>query len=122
MSKSLRYTFIVHAVVALLFGMPLLIVPGRTLDLFGWAPIDPIMTRLLGAALLALSWGSYRGWRAAVRSDVAILLQAEAAFTVLSALAIGRHLLVGAWPWYVWMMFIIFVVFAIAWIYHLLRK
>jgi hypothetical protein len=122
MSKSLRYTFLVHAVVALAFGLPLLIMPGRTLDLFGWAPIDPIMTRLFGAALLALSWGSYRGWRAAVRSDVAILLQVEAVFTVLSVIGIVRHLLVGSWPWYMWMTVIIFALFAVAWIYHLLRK
>jgi hypothetical protein len=122
MSKSLRYTFLVHAVVALLFGLPLLIVPGRTLDVFGWAPIDPIMTRLVGAALLALGWGSYRGWRAAARSDVEILLQVEVVFTVLVSLGLLRHLLGGSWPWYVWTMFIIFVLFAIVWIYHLLRK
>jgi hypothetical protein len=122
MSKSLRYTFLVHLVVALLFGLPLLIAPGRTLDLFGWAPIDPIMSRLFGAALLAMGWASYRGWRAAVRSDVAILLEAEVVLTSLSALAILRHLVSGSWPWYVWMTFIIFAVFAIAWIYHLLRK
>jgi len=122
MSKSLRYTFLVHAVVALVFGLPLLIMPGRVLELFGWQPIDPIMSRMFGAALLALSWGSYRGWRAAVRSDVLILLQVEVIFTALAALGILRHLLVGAWPWYIWMTFIIFVLFAIAWLYHLLRK
>lgn len=122
MSKSLRNTFLVHAIVALLFGLPLLVVPGRTLDLFGWAPIDPIMSRLFGAALLALSWGSYRGWQAAVRGDVQILLQVEAIFTVLGALGILRHLLSGSWPWYVWMIFIVFILFAAAWIYHLLRK
>jgi len=122
MSKSLRYTFLVHAVVAVLFGLPLLIIPGRWLQLLGWAPIDPIMARLVGAALLALGWGSFRGWRAAVRSDVEILLQVEAVFTVLSALAILRHLVGGSWPWYVWTMFLIFVIFAAAWIYHLLRR
>lgn len=122
MSKSLRYTFLIHAVVAVLMGLPLLVGPGRWLDLFGWAPIDPIMARLFGAALIALGWGSYRGWRAAARSDVEILIQVEAIFTVLCSLAILRHLVVGSWPWYVWVMFIAFVLFAIAWIYHLLRK
>ncbi len=122
MSKSLRYTFLVHAVVALLFGAPLLIAPGRTLELFGWTPIDPIMSRLYGAALLGLAWASYRGWRAAVRGDVLILLQAEAVFTVLGSLGLLRHLLSGSWPWYVWLIFIVMVLFAIAWIYHLIRK
>jgi hypothetical protein len=64
---------------------------------FSWAPIDPIMTRLVGAALLALGWGSLRGWRAAVRSDVEILLQVEVVFTVLASLLL-RHLLGGSWP------------------------
>ena len=122
MSKSLRYTFLIHAVVTVAFGLPMLLAPGRWLDLFGWLPIDPIMTRLLGAAFLALGWGSYRAWRAAARSDVEILLQVEVVFTVLSSLALLRHLLGGSWPWYVWTLFIVFVLFAIAWIYHLLRK
>jgi hypothetical protein len=34
MSKALRTTFFVHAVVALVLGAPLLIVPGQFLDLF----------------------------------------------------------------------------------------
>jgi hypothetical protein len=122
MSKSLRYTFLVHAVVAVLFGLPLLAAPGRFLDVFDWAPIDPIMTRLVGAALLALGWGSYRGWRAAARGDVEILIQVEVVFTVLSAVAILRHLVEGSWPWYVWTMFIVFAIFAVVWIYHLVRK
>jgi hypothetical protein len=122
MKQSLRYTFLVHAVVALLFGLPLLVAPGRFLDLFGWLPIDPIMSRMYGAALLGLGWGSYRGWRAAARSDVEILVQVEAVFTVLAVLGIVRHLLGGSWPWYVWMIFIVFLLFAIAWIYHWVRK
>lgn len=122
MSRSLRNTFLVHAVVAVLFGLPLLIAPGRFLDVFGWAPIDPIMSRLVGAALLALGWGSFRGWRAATRSDVEILLQVEVIFTVLSVLAILRHVTGGSWPWYVWTMLLTFAAFAVAWIYHLLRK
>jgi hypothetical protein len=122
MSKSLRYTFLVHVLVALIFGLPLLIIPGRTLEYLGWAPIDPIMSRMVGAALLALAWGSYRAWRAPVRGDVTILLQVEIAFTVLSAAGILRHLVSGSWPWYVWMTFVIFALFALAWIYHLLRK
>lgn len=122
MSKSLRYTFLVHALVAVVAGLPFLVAPGRWLNLFGWLPIDPIMTRLFGAALLALGWGSFQGWRAAARSDVEILIQVEAVFTVLGSLALLRHLIGGSWPWYVWTLFIVLVLFAIAWIYHLLRR
>ena len=65
MSQSTKYTFLIHAVVAVIMGIPLLIIPGRFLPLFGWteAAIDPLLTRILGAALLAFAWSSYRGWR-----------------------------------------------------------
>jgi hypothetical protein len=46
-------------VVAVTFGLLMLIPPGRPLTLLGWAPIDPMISRLLGAALLALGWSSF---------------------------------------------------------------
>jgi hypothetical protein len=122
MSRSLRILFLVHAVVALILGLPLLLVPGRWLTLLGWAPIDPIISRLLGAALLALGWSSYRGWRATDRGQVAIVIEMEVVYTVLGSLAILRHLAVGSWPAMVWILFIAMVLFAIAWIVALVKK
>ena len=122
MSKALKYTFLIHAVVAVLFGVPLLIVPGRFLGWFGWAPIDPIISRVLGAALLALAWSSFRGWRATERAQVAILVEMEAVFTVLGCAGLLRHLLSARYPAMVWMVFAILGIFAIAWIVSLLRK
>jgi Co/Zn/Cd efflux system component len=119
MSKSLRVIFMVHAIVSAVLGALFLIIPGRFLGLFGWAPIDPIISRLLGAAFLALAWGSYRGWRASEKAQVAILVELEAVFCVLASAGLLRHLLVAAWPWYVWLLFAGFAVFAIAWIYAL---
>lgn len=121
MSRSLRITFILHTIVSFVFGLALLIVPGRFLDLFGWAPIDPLISRMFGAALLGLGWGSYRGWRANTWDEVEFLLQVEAAFTVLASIGLLRHLLIASWPWYVWMVFAFYAVFAISWIYHLVR-
>ena len=39
MSKALKVTFGFHTVVALFFGAPLLIAPGRFLGVFGWDPL-----------------------------------------------------------------------------------
>jgi hypothetical protein len=122
MSTSTRITFAVHSIVALVFGLPLLIAPGRFLDVFNWAPIDPILTRLLGAALLALAWGSFRGWRAGEWGKVEYLVELEIIFTVLSAVGIIRHLLIDNFPWYIWTILIILVLFAIAWIIALFKK
>jgi hypothetical protein len=122
MSKSLRYTFLLHAVVALLFGAALFVAPGRFLGLFGWAPVDALLSRVLGAALLALGWGSYRGFRAAERGQVALLVELEAIFCVLAAAGLARQMLGYAYPWYVWTMLGVYVLFAIAWVWALLKK
>lgn len=122
MSKALKYTFLIHAIVALVFGAPLLLAPGRFLGMFGWQPIDPLLSRLLGAAMLALAWGSWRGWQATERAHVKTLVELEAVYTVLGSAGLLRHLLIAGYPWYVWMIFVILAIFAVAWIVFLLKK
>jgi hypothetical protein len=122
MTTSTKITFLVHAIVALIFGLIMLIIPGRFLEFLTWDPIDPIAGRLLGAALLALSWASYRSYVANEWSKVSIVVELETIFTVLASVGLLRHLLVGRWPWYPWTLLAIFAIFAIAWIIALVRK
>jgi len=59
---------LIHAVLSSVLGVILLLAPGRFLPWLSQAPIDPIISRILGAARLAMGWGSlqYRrrshGW------------------------------------------------------------
>jgi len=122
MSRALRITFVVHAVIAAIAGALLLLIPGRFLGWLGWAPIDPLLTRVLGAAMLALGWGSYCGWRAADRTNVSILVQVDAIFCSLSAVGLLRHLLKGNWPPMVWILFAAFAVFALVWLFFLVKR
>jgi len=122
MSKALGTTFLVHGIVFVLVGAALLLVPGRLLLELGWAPIDPIVSRLLGAALLGLAWSSFRGWRATERSQVAIVLEMEAAFAVLGSAGLLRHLLTGGWPLIVWVVLVVLLAFAVAWIVFLVWR
>jgi len=136
MSKVLKLTFLIHAVVGLLLGVPLLIIPGRFLWWMGWQAMlqavnwqntDPLMARVMGAVLLALAWSSFRGWRATERAQVAILVEMEVIFTVLGCVGLLRHLLVwvviGGWyPAIGWIAFAILAIFAVAWIVSLLKK
>jgi hypothetical protein len=116
MSKALKYTFLIHAVLAAVLGVLLLIIPGRFLEWIDWRPIEPITNRLFGAALLALSWSSIRGWRASEWTQVAFLVEMEAIFCVLSCVGLARHLFTAGYPLVVWMVFAVFLVFGIAWI------
>ncbi len=122
MSKGLSITFLVHAVVSAVGGLLLLVLPGRTLQFLGWAPIDPILSRVLGAALLALSWGSFRGWKATTRAQVQIVVELEAVFSVLACAGLLRHLLFARYPLMVWLLFGVFALFAVAWIAFLVRR
>lgn len=124
MSQSTKYTFLIHTVVAVIMGIPLFIVPGRWLPLFGWAEegIDALLSRVLGAALIALAWSSYRGWQATDWEQVSIIVELEAVFTVLAAIGMLRHLIGFSWPVGVWFIFALFVIFAIAWIVAWRRK
>lgn len=122
MSKALRVTFLIHAVVSALIGGVLFIIPGRFLQWLGWAPIDPIMSRGMGAALLALAWTSVYGCRVVDRKNLAVLVQMEAIFTTLGCVGLLRHLLYGGWPIVPWLVFGILLTFAIAWVVFLIPR
>lgn len=122
MAKWLRIVFLVHMVVSAALGALLLAAPGRFLGWLGWAPVDPLLSRVLGAAFLALAWGSFRGWRARERAQVALLLEVEAAFTILACVGLLRHLLFANYPWMVWTLLAGLAAFAVAWVAALLTK
>jgi hypothetical protein len=115
MSKALKFTFLIHAFVSLVLGLPLLLAPGRFLILLGWIHIDTMTSRVLGAALLALAWSSWRGWQAQEKAQVSILLELEVTFTVLAALGLLRELVFFPFPPIYWLVFIILALFAVAW-------
>ena len=112
-----KVTFVAWAVLALVVGAALLIAPGRFLDTFGWQPVEPIINRILGASLLALSWLAYRGWRTADAGQAALIMETQAVFCVLAALGVLRHLVGDAsYPLMVWVVFVVLVVFAALWL------
>jgi hypothetical protein len=122
MPKALKTTFLIHAVVSVVGGLLLLAIPGRTLQFFGWAPVDPILSRVLGAALVALGWSSFRGWQATERAQVQVVVELEAAFTALACVGLLRHLLFSRYPLMVWLLFAVFFIFAVAWIVFLVGR
>ena len=122
MPTSTRVTFALHSILALVVGFFLLIAPGRTLDAVGWAESEPILTRFLGAALSALAWSSFRGWRAKDWNQVSYLVELEGIFAILASVGIIRHLIRNSFPWYIWTLLVIFILFAIAWLIALIKK
>jgi hypothetical protein len=117
MSRGLKTTFLIHAIVALVFGIALYVVPGIFLSLVGWNDFDGNMSRAFAAALLALAVSSWFGYRAAGWEQVRIVVQMETAFTVLGAVAGLYGFFVKGAPAVIWVAIVIWVAFAAAWIY-----
>lgn len=130
---GLRTTFLLHMVIAVVLGLMLFLVPGRSLTLLGWISptvrlpesdltvpgttlVDPILSRLLGAALLALAFSSFRGWRATRWDEVSLLVQMEVVFCILGIIAfLTRPILLNRGiPVVGWILTLILAAFAVA--------
>ena len=122
MSRGLKITFLIHAIVALIFGIGFFVIPGIWATMTNWKPFDAHMTRAYGAALLALAVSSWFGYRATRWEEVRILVQMEIALTVLSTVGGLWGLLFRGAPPFGWVGIVIWVVFAVAWIYFYFKR
>lgn len=122
MPQGFRYVFLLHMIVAGLVGLLLLIIPGRVLPWVNWEGTDftgrflaPITSRLLGAAMVALAWGSFRGLLAGGWREVSFVVEMEAIASLLACAGLLRHLILpGRWSLTAWVVFAVFAVFAVA--------
>ena len=117
MSSGLKTTFLIHAPVSLLFGIVFYFVPGIWADLVNWTPYDENITRLLGAAVLAIGVMSWLAYRADTWEEVRIPVQFEIVFTVSGALIGLYAYFVSGAPLFIWVPIIVMVVFGVLWIY-----
>jgi hypothetical protein len=116
---SLRTWFRVHCAVDLVAGLPLLLFPQRILGLLGWTTIDPVATRLCGAALLGIGGASVMverhglaGYRTLL--GLKVIWSVAAIFALLAGIADGA-------PPAAWAFLSIFIAFSGIWISYVIR-
>jgi len=117
--SSLRAWFIVHAVIDVACGLPLLLVPEMILPRLGWVAVDPVTTRLVAAALLAIGVQSWRGRHAGVeayRTMLGLKVVWSTAAIVGLTIAIAR----GAPP-VAFLCLAVFLAFCGVWSHHAIR-
>jgi hypothetical protein len=118
--NGLRVWFVVHAVVDVVFALPLLIAPEAVLGLVGWTTVDPYTTRMVAAALLGIGIQSYIG-RNEERSAFRGMLNLKIIWSLGCIVGIGASIITanGPAPLFAWVVLLIFVIFFMVWTtYH----
>jgi len=118
--NSLRNWFVIHFVLDFLFAVPLIFTPVAFLTLFGWTTIDPLMTRLVGAALMGIGVESYLGRNAGIEAykgmlNLKIIWSASATFGLILTMVTNNSPIIG------WLLVLIFGSFCIIWSYYRYR-
>ncbi len=113
---SLRFWFVIHFIADIIAAIPLLFIPEKVLPLLGWDTVDPITTRLVGAALMGIGIESLLGRNASIDAFRAMLnLKIIWASSAVVALGLGSFIsgIVAGW-----IIMIIFIVFLSIWTYY----
>jgi hypothetical protein len=115
---GLRTWFVVHFVADVLFALPLIVAPTWLGSMLGYPAIDPLMGRLVGAALVGIGVESLLG-RNATRASFLTMLRLKVLWSGTANIGIALTLLQGAPP-IVWMIQGIFAFFFALWTRYLL--
>ncbi|MFX1448815.1 MAG: hypothetical protein ACFFCG_11885 [Promethearchaeota archaeon] len=62
-SKGLKWTFFVHSILTLFFGLVFTMLVNFYLEIIGWPYFDPIMLQLFGFTSYAFSLSSFIAWK-----------------------------------------------------------
>ncbi len=114
MARGLKTLFLVHFIVALIFGLIYLLLPQAWGNLVGWPVREVPPYRLIGAALLGFASASWLSYKATAWEKVKIVVQMEIIWTVLGALVMLWGLLFAAVPVAGWLNFVLLAGFAAA--------
>jgi hypothetical protein len=115
-SEALRRWFVVHFLADIAFAVPMLLFPVATLGAFGWTTIDPLMTRLVGAALVGIGVESLLGRNGSVES-FRTMLRLKVMWSLAANVGIALSIAQGA-PAMAWLFQGIFALFSGLWIYY----
>jgi hypothetical protein len=98
--RALRICFLAESLFQILCAVPLMLFPNGVLGMCGWTTIDPVATRLVGAALFGIAGASLLSRRTSLETFRAllrlkILWTGAAVFSVV--LSIDQGALASAW-------------------------
>lgn len=111
---GLKTWFTIHFTVDMIFAIPLLFFPELIMPWFGWDFVDPVTSRLVGAALLGIGGESLFS-RNASRDTFKALLRLKIIWATGAVIGLGLALVNGA-PLAAWGFLLVFLIFLVVWI------
>ncbi len=114
--RGLRITFLVHVIVAGIFGLVFLLIPDVYARLTGLPVQDWGMSiaRMLGAAQLGFALSSWLAYKQTLFERVKIVAQMEVVWSILGTLAAGYGVIFGGFPVVYWTNVVIMAAFGVA--------
>jgi hypothetical protein len=124
MSNGLRTTFWVHAFVALVIGIALVLAPVWTMDLLGWDLLEPPLMQLYGVTIIALGVSSLLAALAHRWEEVRVVAYTEVFFTAAAVLMFLYLMFISdaAIPGLTWALAILYALFFVAFGYFALQE
>ncbi len=116
-SKGLTNTFLVHFILGVLLGIFIIIAPETYAEMLDFESDQPMLLRLVGAAVLALGISSWFGYKETNLDNVKILVRLEITWTVLAAIIFFWGMIDGEFPAWAWLNAIMMLAFAGAFTY-----
>jgi uncharacterized protein YjeT (DUF2065 family) len=122
MPAGLKTLFLVHFIVALVFGLLFFVFPSVWGSLAGSPVTSHELYRMIGAAMLAFGASSWLAYRAKGWESVRILVVTEIVWTALGALVTLYYLIRWAFPPLYWLTAVVLAAFAMAFAWFYMRK
>ena len=111
---GLKYTFLAHFIVGLIFGLVYLLIPQTYETMFQWPVPDPLPYRLLGAALLGFATSSILAYRETAWEKVIIVVRTEIVWLALGVLVMLYGMLFAGMPAIGWLNTVLLAAFLVA--------
>ena len=111
---GLKYTFLAHFIVGLIFGLVYLLIPQTYETMFRWPVPDPLVYRLLGAALLGFATSSILAYRETAWEKVIIVVRMEIVWLALAVLVMLYGMLIVGMPGIGWLNTVLLAAFLVA--------
>ena len=96
MPSILKYTFLLHFIVSMIFGFLFFLSPEFYVSATAWPFLDPAAGRVMGSAFLGFGFAALLGYRAGSWEEVKIIVIADIIFTLFSLVSMVWMMVIHA--------------------------